>query len=141
MGLLVLLGLKKNSLNVKKHFLIRNYKSRLLWDMCSLLRVVLFLSLDRSTKPHISPSRRRNRVSLALLDESACLSWSLNDRLNQSASLSVDTSSLSVDSSFLWFSSTTPPLFLDLSSTMNRSVALLEGGKPLSLSLLTAHLY
>ncbi|KAG5412294.1 hypothetical protein IGI04_008613, partial [Brassica rapa subsp. trilocularis] len=90
------------------------------------LSLSLSLSLAQNASASLSPSLLRNRVSPPLLVDSAGVSRFLTDRLESSASVSVESSSLSVvspivsslsaEDASLQLSFTTPPLFLHLSS-------------------------
>ena len=112
-------------------------------DMCWAM--VTSLSLAQNASVSLFRRRRRNRVSPPLLVESAGASRFFTDRLEPSASVSVESSYLSVvspivsyliaDDASLKLSYTTPPLILHLSSATNRGVSL--GG---STSLSTAEL-
>ncbi|KAF3584465.1 hypothetical protein F2Q69_00026289 [Brassica cretica] len=107
--------------------------------------MVTSLSLAQNASASLFRRRRRNRVSPPLLVESAGASRFLTDRLEPSASVSVESSYLSVvspivsyliaDDASLKLSYTTLPLILHLSSATNRGVSV--GG---STSLSTAEL-
>ncbi|XP_048632462.1 uncharacterized protein LOC125607017 [Brassica napus] len=97
-------------------------------DTCGALvkSLSLSLSLAQNASASLSPSLLRNRVSPPLLVDSAGVSRFLTDRLESSASVSVESSSLSVvspivsslsaEDASLQLSFTTPPLFLHISS-------------------------
>ena len=88
----------------------------------SLFRQKNCLSLSRK-ELGVSPSRTRNRVSLPFLVESAGESRSLNDRFGVYVRGLVVSLDLIDDSASLYLSSSNPPVFLEVSTIGSASVS------------------